>query len=118
LGADLTIGGCLANSCLDKCHKSDEQDFTETGIFGARGLVEDKVFTAKPIPKTSEVRTSSPWAAVGPDGAHLAEGDLFGLQVEGKAERKRKAQFKAFCAAQEQQTASDDGSARLTGEPT
>jgi len=36
LGSDFTIGTCLANSCLDKCHESDEQDFTETGIFGAR----------------------------------------------------------------------------------
>ena len=44
---------------------------------------------------------------------NLAEGDRFGLQVEMKAERERKAEQKEsavqnICAAQEQQTAADD----------
>jgi hypothetical protein len=43
------------------------------------------------------------------DGAlDLAEGDRFGLQVEMKAERKRKSAVQNICAAQEQQTAADD----------
>jgi hypothetical protein len=54
LGSDFTIGTCLANSCLDKCHESDEQDFAETGILARADSLNDKVSTAKPSPAEDE----------------------------------------------------------------